>query len=139
MKSFKPFLIPGLLLWCVAFALPQRSAAQFAPSGAGMTATQPHPIFQINFTRLGPYPTTYTRPTGPFVFAIRPHWVSLGDTYTLQLQAPAGATTAQPALVQFLAGQHHYIDYQQINLLPGVYQVVFSNHPAWTVTLTITN
>lgn len=99
------------------------------------------PVFQINFSRFGPYPRAYTRPTGPFILAIRPHWVQneLQDTFTLQLATLAGSTAAQVPVLQFLAGQHQAVDFQQINLLPGVYQIVFSNHPDWTVTLTITN
>jgi len=88
---------------------------------------------------LGPYPRACRRPTGPFILAFRRHWASLGDTYTLRLHAPAVATAAQAPLVQFVAGQHKYLEYQQINLLPGVYDITFSAHPDWTITLTITN
>jgi hypothetical protein len=115
-------------------------AAQEAPTGVVFPPGQPVHLFQVNFSRFGPFPRTHTQPAGPFILVIRPHWrgVETEDTFTLRLKQAAATTGDEPPLYRVLAGQHHEVDFKQLNLLPGTYEIVFSNHPLWTVTLTVT-
>ena len=102
-------------------------------------AGQGVPVLSVTMTRSGPSPSSATIPSGAFVLAIQNHWKAMGDTFTLSLSAPAGSSSpANPPLLTILPAQHKNLDYQLMSLQPGAYQLTFSNHPSWTVSMTVT-
>ena len=144
MQTFRKYLT----VFCLAAGIvsaPRYASAQLLSADPPKGATS-LPVMQVVLTPWGPWPQSISWPTGPFILAVKPHWKALSDTYSLQLAASptggggtAGASaTPASALVQFPATARAKVDFQQINLQPGQYEMTFSEHPTWRVAITIT-
>jgi len=130
-------------MWKIAAAVVVSAAAGFGQLLP--TAIQPHqvvPCEPITVTRFGPHPDSITRPAGPFMIAIENHSRLLSDRFSLYVKGTAGTTTSDgssvPSLFDLTAAPGRILDYKLINLQPGEYELVFSNHPKWKVSITIT-
>jgi hypothetical protein len=129
-----------LLAWTGLLLLPSATALAQLQTPNVQASTHVDAV-AITVTRFGPYPTSITRPQGPFVLFIVNHSGALADTFSLVLKPPASAATTTQGALSSLLDLHSTLikqrDHQLIDPLPGNYQLRFLSHPNWVVNITI--
>lgn len=141
MKTYKFVRLMGKGLLGIALAAGAGIPAFGQLGPAALQQNQVVPCEPVTITQFGPYPRQIQRAAGPFVIAVENHSRFVADTFRFRLKPAAGANAdpvTAPSLFDLTSSAGRILDYKLINPQAGEYELVFPNHPAWKVAITIT-